>query len=365
MKIEIIKDKLQKGLSITERVVGKNLSLPVLNNILIKVENNQIILRATNLEIGVEYKIKAKTEGEGVWIINPIVLSNFLNNLNTEDKIIIEDINDNLSISTKNNKTLLKTISDEFPELPKINSDLILKIDKNILLEGIKKVSYAASLSDIKPEISSVYIYNQNNNLYFVATDSFRLSEFSVFIDNLLEDKGLIVPIKNIIELFRILNLIDEEIELLIDNNQLGIKSDDFYFVSRVINGVYPDYQQIIPKEFISSIVLNKEELINTLKLHNVFSDKFNKINLSFDGDNLSFESKNDDIGETNTLIKVLEKEGLPFNININGRYLLDLLSSIDNNKVFIGFTDSNKPLLIKYSNNKNNFNGLVMPLNR
>src|SRR5690606_3602158 len=154
-----------------------------------------------------------------------------------------------------------------------------LPIDQ--FIDGVRSVMYSASQSDIKPEIASVYIYSEDGNLVFVATDSFRLAEKKVKVSNIEDFPGVIVPIKNIQECVKVFAGDEGDVQLFVEKNQLSIVSNNTYFTSRIVDGNYPDYQQIIPKEFTTEAVVLKDDLIQTLKLVNVFSNTFNQISIA------------------------------------------------------------------------------------
>jgi len=136
--------------------------------------------------------------------------------------------------------------SSDFPSLPKIDEGLDFIIPIQNFIHGVKSVSYAASISDIKPEISSVYIYKQDNELIFVSTDSFRLAEKKIIIDGVEDFPGVIIPIKNIQELIRVFNDVEDNVLMEIGKNQISLKNNEIYFTSRIIDGNYPNYTQII-----------------------------------------------------------------------------------------------------------------------
>lgn len=368
MRIECLKDKLQRAIFLTERIVGKNLSLPILANIFLEAKKNNLIIRSTNLDIGIEVKIAANIEKEGSLIVKPSILSSFLNNLKNEDKIKMELINDNLDIKTKNTSTIIKCESiDDFPIIPSIKNENLLIIKANEFIKGLKSVFFAASFSDIKPEIASVYIYKQNNKLFFVATDSFRLAEYKVNLNNdQISFNQIIIPFKNITEIIRVFEDSDYDLNIYTDENQLTIYTSDFYLTSRIIDGVYPDYRQIMPKQFKTQINIKKEDLIQTLKLNSIFLNKLNQIKINFDFKNktLKFETKNQDIGENATVLPVeIEKGEEDIQMNFNAKYIIDSFNSINEEVITLNFNETNKPLLIQGLNN-NKFSYIIMPLN-
>ncbi len=365
MKLECLKDKFRQAVNQAERATSKNSTLLILNTVLLEAKNNKFKIKATNLEIGLEIEFNAKVEEEGIVAVNARVLNNFLTNLNKEDKVKIELINNNLKIETSNSKTTLKSLNTEdFPIIPKVDNQESFKIKAKDFLSGIHSVLFASAVSDIKPEISSVYIYQQQNKICFVATDSFRLAEktISVVINDF---PPIIIPFKNIIEIIRVFDNLEDDLEIKTDKHQLSIFSSEIHFTTRIIDGIYPDYRQIIPKEFKTEVLISRTELLNALKLANIFSDRFNQvdINLNPKTKELTIHSLNQEVGE-NILTLKIEITGEDLNLSLNVKYLLDCLSIITEDTLKIQLNEKNRPLLISSQNN-NSFHYLVMPINR
>ena len=177
MKIECSIEKIKNGIAQTERITGKNLTLPVLNSILMVASGKSLKLRSTNLSLGIEVEIPAKIEEEGVLAVPGSVLNGIFSNISQNENVFLESENENLLIKTKKSRTIIKCVSpDDFPTIPGV-SGTDFEIEAKKLTEGIKMVYYSSSVSNIKPEISSVFIYSTPDNLVFVSTDSFRLAE--------------------------------------------------------------------------------------------------------------------------------------------------------------------------------------------
>lgn len=372
MKIECLKNKLQKAVTITERITAKNMSLPILKNILLEANDGYLSIRATNLEVGIETKIPAKIYEPGVTAINPTIFSNFLNNLKDEDKIILTVINGNLSVSTENSNTIIKSeTTDDFPTIPKISTDNKLNILAEDFIKGLKSVAFASSNSDIKPEISSVYLYIDNDLLIFVATDSFRLAEKRIKLKQNSSIESVIIPIKNTLEIVKAFEGSEnEELEISSDGNQISIFGNNIHFTSRVINGVYPDYRQIMPKDYKISFDLNRDSFLQALKLNTIFADKFNQINflLNTENKNLILNTSNQDTGENTTILNDLDIKFTDKNDNFstcyNIRYIIDSFSIINTNKIFLGLNEVNRPLMLQ-SIGDDSFSYIVMPVTR
>ncbi len=365
MKLECSVEKIKNALSIVEKMTGKNLTLPVLNSILWIVEDKYLKLRATNLNIGIEYNIPAKIEKNGIIAIKGDILLSIFSNLQNDSFVNFEKINDNLSIKTKNNSILLKSIShDDFPTIPQIDGEKFI-IPSSKFIEGIKAVYYSSSISEIKPEIGSVYIYPEEDTLVFVSTDSFRLAEKKVKIKQRLSFDGVLIPVKNIIEIIRVFDNLNEDIEITLQKTQISFKSKYIYLTSRIVDGNFPDYKQIIPKNNTTEVVVLKQDLLSSLKISNVFSDKSNQITMNINvGDKLfEIESKNNEIGENITNIAGVVT-GDDISVDFNYKYIIDCFQSISTDSLSIKLNGNNKPMIIKPIGDLS-FMYLVMPMNR
>jgi len=365
MKVECLQSKIAKAVGQVERATGKNLALPILNTILIIASQKTLKLRATNLSLGIEIDLPAKVEKEGVVAVPGSILGSALNSFPKEDKINLELVGQNLLVKTKNNEILIKSFPPEdFPTIP-IVSGKSWEIPSESLIEGLKSVYYSGATSDIKPEIASVYIYPQEDKLIFVATDSFRLAEKKIFIKKAANIMPIIIPLKNAIEIIKLLADVSENIKINFTKNQISLSYPGFYLTSRIIDGIFPDYTQIIPKEFKTEAIVLKQDLIDALKLANIFSDKFNQINLLIKPKEKIFEisSKNADIGENKTKIAAT-LSGDDITLSFNQRYLLDCFQSIPEDSIVLRFNESNKPAVVSGGGN-NSFLYLIMPMNR
>src|SRR5680860_440144 len=350
MKLEIIKDKLKEIVTMAERVTGKNLSLPILSSILLEVKENFLIVKATNLDVGLEIELPAKIIEGGSVAVNASVLNTFLSNLNKEDKVKLELIKENIHISTKSSSTLIKSYpSEDFPVIPKVEDSDSFSFNSKDIVTGLRSVLYSASLSDIEPEISSVYIYQEDKYLIFVATDSFRLAEKRLIIRDKNKDfQSVIIPFKNVSELIKVFDNLDQEVKIKTNKNQISFYTDNIHFTSRVIDGNFPDYNQIMPKKFKTEVTISRDELLNALKLSNIFSDKFNQINIKISPTDNIFQlnSKNQDVGE-NTVSLQAVLEGEEIEMSFNAKYILDCFQSITSDTVVLKFNEKNKPLLV------------------
>lgn len=365
MKLECGIEKIKSGILQVEKITGKNLTLPILNSILFIASGKSLKLRATNLSLGVEIEIPAKIEKEGVAAISGATLAGIFSNIFQNENIHLESEDGNLLIKTKKSRIKLKgQTHDDFPTIPMVEGKTF-EIESKKLIEGIKSVYYSSSPSDIKPEISSVYIYSNEDDLIFVSTDSFRLAEKKIKIKGIEEIPGILIPFKNIPEILRIFGEIQDTVKVCFNKNQISFSSNGIYLTSRIIDGVFPDYRQIIPKEFKIEAVVLKQDLLNALKLSNIFSDKFNQINLLIKPKEKIFElsSQNNDVGENKTYLDAAIK-GEEVVLGFNYKYFLDCFQSINADSILIRLNQSSKPMVIS-GNSDNSFIYLIMPMNR
>lgn len=365
MKTICLVENLKTAVWGVEKASGKNLTLPILSTLLFIVSGKEIKIRATNLSLGIEAIIPTNTEKEGVFAISANTISAFVGTLKDNEKITIELVGGTVIFTTKNTKTSIKTIPyEDFPNIPKTEG-VDFSISNKILIEGIKSVFYSSAISDIKPEISSVYLYQHEDNLVFVSTDSFRLAEKTIRVKNIYNFEPIIIPFKNIIEIIKILDISQGDTNIICSKNQIIIKTGIFSITSRIIDGIYPDYKQIIPTTSTTEGIFLKQDILNTIKANSIFADKFNQITLTIDPKNKQcfFLAQNPDKGENKIMVEGA-LSGEKVEININQKYLADCLQSIQTDSISVSCNGVQKPIVIKGIGDKT-FCYLIMPMNR
>jgi DNA polymerase-3 subunit beta len=363
MKAECTKDSLRNGIQQAERMTGKNLSLPVLGGILLLFQGNTITLRSTNLDLGVEIRIPAKIDGEGSVVVPGSILGGILSAL-YDGKITLEVVNENLILSTMNTKSVVVCLpSDDFPTLPTLSGSESFTVSAQKFIDGVKSVWYSASASDMKPEIASIYIYPEGDDILFAATDSFRLAEKKMILKKNTQFSHILIPYKNTIEMLRIFEGFDGDMEIGFNKNQMSVSSGGVYITSRIIDGVFPDYRQIIPKEYTTEATMLKQDVVNALKMTNLFSDKFNRVDIRIDPTKKIFEveAKNSILGENITKIDAT-LSGKEISCGFNQKYILDCFQAIKHESVVFRFSGQGRPLVIQGVGD-NSFIYLVMPL--
>ncbi|MEK7143247.1 MAG: DNA polymerase III subunit beta [Patescibacteria group bacterium] len=365
MKIECLVERLKEAVQQVERITGKNLTLPVLNSILIIASGKTLKFRATNLDLGIEIEIPARIEKEGLVLVPGGILNMVVSTLYDSKNITLEKVNQNLHLTTTKNNITIKTYpEDDFPTIPVIKGETFV-FDMEKIIGALKSVSYSASFSDIKPEISSVYVYEHNNDLVFVATDSFRLAEKRIKIKKPQALTGVLVPIKNVVEIIRVFNGLEGEAIISVSKNQISFSYQNIYLTSRLIDGVFPDYNQIIPKEHKTEAVILRQDILGALKTGAVFSGKFNEVGIMISPKQKTFEvrTKHQETGESTTKINGAVS-GEEIEVNFNHKYIFDSFQSIADDSVIFSFSGAGRPLTIRGAGDKS-FLYLVMPMNR
>ena len=366
MKIEILKDNLEEASQIISRVSNKNLSLPVLSCAVIVATPERTVLRGTNLEVSVEIQLKAKVLEEGI-IAVPAYTLHQLVSTSTEQKIILESEDTTLLFSGGHGTSKLKTLDvSEFPTLPyvKEGQGTSFSLNAKELIRGLKSVSFASMVSGIRPELSSVYLKLGDGVLTTVATDSFRLAEIKTPIKSKTHNEPLLIPIRNIQEIIRILEH-KETVEVRVDENQITFIADGSYLTSRVIDGAFPDYTAIIPKQFSTTITVLRQEIMNVLRKVSVFTDATGQVEFTISVENKKFSvaASNQQVGEIyENIDAVIEGDSITLFFNI--KYILEVLHVMTADSVHFKFSGPGKPLIVSEVPEKG-FTYLVMPMNK
>ena len=366
MKIECIKDKLEEALVKAEKIAGKNVTLPVLTGLHLSAHKNTLTIKATNLDLGISINLPVKVDEPGSVVVPAHIITSFVSSLSKDRSITISTKEQVLEIKTPNTKTVIKTLpGEDFPLIPEIGDDNEFSIPARDLVFGIKSVIYASAVGSVKPELSSISITPNKEHLEFAATDSFRLAEKKIRVKNIPHFKQILIPQKNAIEIIKIFDHIGEDVSISIEEHQAAFRSTNTYLTTRIVEGVFPDYKQILPKKNTTTAVILKQDLITSLKTSSIFSDTFNQLTLKVmtKAKRFEIESKNNTVGENiNSVDAVLEGDDII--INVNHRYFVDCFQSIATDSVSLGFSGEAKPIVVQGVGDQN-FLYLVMPMNK
>ena len=367
MKFICTQENLIKGLNIVSHLAGRNINLPILNNVLITAQKNNIELSTTNLEIGIKVKIRGKINETGKITLPAKILSNFVNFL-PESKIEFELLENNeMQISSGSWQTKIKSQSaDDYPLIPEVDRKNYFKIKVGNLKNALNQTIFAAVTNESRPELSGGLFKINNQELKLVATDSYRLAEKKVeVLMNKNKESLFIVPIRSLQELVRLLTDLtnESEVEVFWEENQIMFLMDEIEFTSRLIDGEYPDYQQIIPQTSNTQAVFSKNEMINAVKAAGLFSKTgIYDVTLEFKSpDKIVIYSSNTQLGENKAEIKAQIK-GDNNSIVFNYHYILEGLVNIPQEKVVMELTNPNNPAVLK-PENKDDYLYLIMSI--
>jgi len=380
MKISCTQENLNQGLFVVSHIAAKNTALPILNNVLIQAQENTIKLSSTNLEIGVSCIIRGKVEKEGDFTVQSRLLADYVGLL-PKEKVDLsvgkdnqEEQNQVLAVSCKNNATKIKgQPAADFPLIPQIDRTNSYILSSQNLRLAVSQVVFAVSINETRPEINGILFNFTDNKLTLAATDSYRLAEKSVDLKKGGNAQQVIVPTRTLQELQRILGSFKdpaaiseiEEVEIYLADNQILFVLGDIELISRLVEGQYPDYRQIIPQQSNTKITLNVSEFINATKTTSLFTRSgIYDVNLEVfpDKKETTISSANNQLGE-NTSRLTGEASGDSNSIVVNYRYLLDGLQNIETDQVEVSVIDSNNPCVLKPVSKDSDYLYIIMPI--
>jgi DNA polymerase III subunit beta len=361
MRCTISTKNLKSSLNNLSRIASSRSTLPILANILFKAENNHVYLSATDLTIGMEVFVGAKVSEEGVVTIPARVFNEYIANIQ-EETVEISYKDNRVTIKTKHHETLVGSMqAEDFPELPVVEGQSINQISTEIFKSGIQKVIHSASVDSTKPVLNSVYIVANSQSICFAATDGYRLSEY-ITPQTGLPEINITLPIKSAQELIKVLPE-KGTIDLQINPQLLEVKAEDVTFITRLIEGAFPKYKALIPKETANSAVLDKADLASTIKLASIFSrEQSGSTTLYIDEESqeLVVTTQATQTGQSTSKITAVARGDAT--ITVNSRYISEALLQIESKKVSLGFNEKLQPCVIK-GLEEDNFTQIIMPL--
>lgn len=362
MKFSCVREKLDYALTTADRFTGKNISLPILGSILLYAKNGSLAIIATNLEHAVEIVLSGNSEKEEKICIPARISSAFVQSL-SDERVDGEIKNTHLVLKSGSRTTKINCLlADEFPLLPSLKKHTGVTVSSSLLRDGLELVIPAVSLSGFKPELNGVLFKAGKQSLTLAATDTFRLAEKTIPTVRMRSEKNFsfILPSRAASEVARVSGR-SEDTEIWVDENQALFSSGDVRIVSRLIDGVFPEYESIVPKNFESTNIMKKNDIRDSIRASGIFSSKLQDVTLSFQESHIEISSQNQDVGEYKTRVPSLFL-GKPLTVSFNYRYILDGLNSLREEDVFWGCNSENTPTLIR-NKDDNSFIYIVMPI--
>jgi len=364
MNITTQKEKIMSAIALAERLTGKKESLPVLSCVLLDAQGG-LVVRATNLEAGIEVTVPGEIKEKGIIAVPASILSQTLRSL-SGDTVSLSNEEGNLLLSARGSKTLIKAVPhEEFPALGADKKTKGIVAPRQALLKALQSVAYAASSSMIRPELGSVLISLKQNGIVCAATDSFRLAEKTV-PGSFSKEVDVLLPLKHVTELVHVLEKVNSEsVELVIEDSQLTLAAEGVRFVSRIVDGNFPNYKDIIPKDKTAEATLLKSDLAEMLRKARVFAGTDQQVGLHVYPKRKTFSAtaQSPAVGEmSDSIDAALGGDDLDMNFHIG--YLSDCLSSIETDSIALTFAGIGRPLVMRGVGDAS-FLYLVMPMTR
>ena len=374
---------LQQALNLVSRAISNQQALPILGNVLIKAEGKRCTLSATDLELSIVTSFEANIENEGSITVPVKAILNFAQ-YNSDDEVLLETSEGTqLKCTSAHAKTVIAGESaSEFPTISHIERETSITLEAQPLLEALHMVTFASAKTTLRPVLSGVYVVGDGNKLIFVATDSYRLSEYSITTEKSLSGVSCIIPTKVLEELKSILGSLKGEkssekkeedvapkttaatIDIALSGQQIEVKVGHTQLLSRLIDGKFPDYKQIIPSDTKSKVGISTKDLTTIGKRMHYFAKETNN-NLTFTvrkSDNtLYMATPHTQAGRDEATLDV-ELTGEDNKIALSSSYLLDFLGHVDDDVVQMHLTDSMHPAVFRVPSQENVLH-LIMPL--
>lgn len=375
MKFACTQENLLQGLSIVGHITTKSINLPVLGNVLLQTDGGNLKLSSTNLELAVSTLVRGKTEESGDYTVPAKLFQDFISLL-PQGKVELELVPEGLQVKAEGQETVIRGLpASEFPLIPKLAKAEGVGFQCGDLKKALNQVVFAVSNSESRPEISGVACWFGGtigkNKVAFIATDSYRLAERVIEPSKDAREQKIIVPARTMLEVNRILSSYRDElgvpdvVEWITTENQLVVTFGNTELVSRLIEGAFPDYQQIIPESHRASALLDRSELAKAVKAASLFSRQgLYDVHLDFKPSEgtLVIRSSDQGTGKTSTTLRG-DFKGDDVDLIVNFKYLSDGLSAIDTAKVKLLMIDTMSPMLVLPDGEKTTYRYLVMPI--
>ena len=365
MKVTIAQSDLLESLKVVARAVSTQNTLPVLGNILIKAEGKKVFFAATNLEISITTSCEADIQNEGAITVPSKILTSYTSLLGKGNDVELK-VSDGmtLEVNSKRSKTKIKGISsEEFPNIGKVESGTKLSISSDDFRDMVHKVAFSAQENASRPILSGVCFISKKDKLLIAATDSYRLSEKSITLASPVDEGQWVIPVRAVLEADR-LAAQDENVEVVIAENQVSFKCGGTELVSRLIEGKFPDYHQILPKSHQTTVEVSRADFELAVRRVSIFAKENNQhMKLEFLNDNtMTVSTDTTQIGEEKTTIPI-KIEGGNTQIALNADYVLALLGALGKEEqVKIELEGKLSPAVFK-KEKADDFIHLIMPL--
>lgn len=367
MKIVCYKDKILKAINSVVKGVASKTTMPILEGILIQTNDNEIKLTTYDLEIGIEYVIECDVKEQGSTVVNAIMFSEIIRKLPDSEINISVNSNNLLEIECEGALYKLATMNpDEFPELPKIEIENSIEIEQNSLKNMIRKTIFAVSTEESRPIFTGCLFEIENNKLSLVAVDGFRLALRSMYLNKQSNNFSAVIPGRTLNEVNKIISDSFEPIKIGVSKNQALFEMENCKIVTRILDGEFLNYKNVIPSNWETRIRVNKNSIQNCFERISLISSsavekekKYPvKVNVDIGKVVISCTNQTGDAKEE----LYVSTEGKNLEAGFNPKYFLDSFKAIDDEEVYIEFGTSISPCLVKSVEN-NDYTYMILPI--
>ncbi len=353
MIFNIQKDILLNGIQTVQNIISSKVTLPILSNILLELKNETLRLNGTDLDIGISCELPVETVEEGGITIPAKRFSDVIRELPSGKVTIHAKKNNQIEISMDTCRFKLHGLSqDEFPKFPKFKDSDIIRIEQVVLKKMICLTSFAVSHEESRYVLNGVLFEISNNNIRLVATDGMRLAKIEKkLLNNVKEDISAIIPSKAIQEINRNLNEGGGEVSFVIGINQVLFNINDILIATRVIEGEFPNYNQVIPRFTEKKIRVNAQELLAAIRRANLLATPdFQAIKFEIFIDKMVISKNTPDVGESREEIPI-EYGGSEFIVGFNPHFLIDFLKNVNEEYIDMELEGQDKPAVVRIGN--------------
>jgi DNA polymerase-3 subunit beta len=364
MELTVTQENIARALTAVSRVASSKTQLPILSNILLRTDGNRLLVAATNLEIATTQYIGAKVAKPGAITIPARLVSEFMSNL-PKESVELKVVNDNLHIKSGHYSSVINgVIADDFPELPTINesSSIQYTINNDDFKQAVSQTIITTSSDSSRPVLTGVYWHSHEGQLYLAGTDGYRLSERRLLATK--SEVSAIIPSQTLQEVLRTMTEDAGEVDILFDETQVRFRINDAEIISRLIDGNFPDYRQLIPASSDTIVTIDKSDFVRITKIAGLFArESGGSVTLTADDEKktMSIHSIASQLGE-NTSEAEADVKGNG-QVTLNSRYLAEALSVVEGDTVSFSFSGKLSPCVLKTTDGDTNYYHIIMPL--
>jgi len=361
MRLTVTQENLSRALATVSRIASSRGSLPILSNVLLRTENNQLLVAATNLDVAISETIGAKIKTEGSITVPARLMQDYVSSL-PSGTLTLEVVDSKLKLTTEHhNSSINGTPADDFPVMPTIENGDSLQISGSDLKSALQQVLFAASSDDARPVLTGLYLHTLNGKLYAAATDSYRLAEKVIGTQE--KDVNLLLPASSLQDVLRVMRDDTTTVGVQYDEQQARFSVGSVELVTRLIEGKYPDYRKLLPKDYATTAVLKRTDLQEITKVSSLFAREAAggvTVTIEEEKKEISIRSIASQVGENNAVAEA-EVTGDAV-ITMNSRYILDALNAFEGEKIQINVNGKLDPCVLTDPDN-DNYLHVVMPV--